>query len=75
MEAVKVERGQFRSIDVEPGALSMANGAAWVGLSRSAFYPLVMGGEIPSFVCGRRRLVPIAGLREWVERKTREAAS
>lgn len=48
--------------------VDVATAAKLVGLSRAAFYPLVMSGDVPSFKVGRRRLVPVAGLESWVAR-------
>lgn len=46
-------------------AVDVETAAEMLGISRGALYPLVMSGDVPSFKIGRRRLVPIAGLREW----------
>jgi len=54
----------------EPITVDVATAAKLVGLSRAAFYPLVMSGDVPSFKVGRRRLVPIAGLERWVARSS-----
>lgn len=54
----------------EPITVDVATAAKLVGLSRAAFYPLVMSGDVPSFKVGRRRLVPIAGLESWVARSS-----
>lgn len=47
--------------------VSIAEAARLVGLSRAGFYPIVMSGECKSIVVGRRRLIPLASLKEWVE--------
>jgi excisionase family DNA binding protein len=46
-------------------AVDVDTAAEMLGISRGALYPLVMAGDVPSFKIGRRRLVPIEGLREW----------
>src|SRR5205814_333602 len=51
-------------------AVSVAEAAELVGLSRAGFYPLVLSGDVPSIKVGKRRLVPIAGLREWASRRS-----
>lgn len=56
----------------EPITVDVATAARLVGVSRAALYPLVMSGDIPSFKLGRRRLVPVAGLEEWVARAARD---
>jgi excisionase family DNA binding protein len=40
-----------------------------IGLGRSQTYELVMNGEIASFTEGKRRLVPLSALHEWVRAK------
>ena len=55
-------------------AVCIEDAAELVGLGRDTLYRLLLvTGEIPSFKVGGRRLVPVAGLREWVERQTGEA--
>lgn len=51
-------------------AVSVNRAAELIGLGRDRTYQLVMSGEVPSFKVGARRLVPIAGLRAFVERRT-----
>ena len=51
-------------------AVSVDDAAALIGLGRDVTYRLVMSGEVPSFKVGARRLIPVAGLREYVERQT-----
>lgn len=50
-------------------AISVEEAAHMVGLSRAAFYPLVMAGDVPSVKVGSRRLVPVEALREWMDRQ------
>lgn len=47
-------------------AVDIETAAEMLGVSRGALYPLVMAGDVPSFKIGRRRLVPVDALREWV---------
>ena len=54
-------------------AVSVDEAAALIGLGRDVTYRLLMSGEVPSYKEGARRLVPLAGLREYVERRTAEA--
>ena len=54
-------------------AVSVNEAAELIGLGRDVTYRLVLGGDIPSFKVGSRRLVPVAGLREYVERRAAEA--
>ena len=48
--------------------------AKMTGYSRGMAYQLVARGEWPCVRVGRSIRVPIAALREWVERKTEESA-
>src|SRR5262249_30029477 len=59
--------GGHMELTPERVALSVPEAAQAAGLSKSAFWPLVMSGQVPSFQCGRRRLVPVESLRRWVE--------
>ncbi len=54
-------------------AVSVNRAAELIGLGRDVTYRLVMSGEVPSFKVGARRLVPVAGLRKYVEQRTAEA--
>ena len=54
-------------------AVGVAEAAAMIGLGRDLTYGLVMSGDILSFKCGARRLISVAALREFVERRTEEA--
>lgn len=48
--------------------LSMREAARYAGVSRAHLYPLVMSGDLPSVLIGRRRMV----LREDLESFLRE---
>lgn len=48
-------------------AVSVSEAASLIGVSRSSIYPRLLSGEVPSVVVGKRRLVPIAALREWLD--------
>ena len=54
-------------------AVSVNEAAELIGLGRDVTYRLIMSGDIPSFKVGARRVIPVAGLREYVERRTTEA--
>ena len=58
--------------DQERLAVSVRDAAAMIGLGRDVTYRLILGGDIPSFKVGARRLVPVASLRQDVERRTAE---
>ncbi len=46
--------------------LTADEAARLLGVSRSFFYPLVMGGAVRSIKLGRRRLIPAEALDEFV---------
>jgi len=54
---------------VEPIAVAIPEAARLAGIGRSTVYPAIMRGEIESAVIGRRRVVILASLREWVARQ------
>ena len=59
----------FAPIPVEPVprvALSIAEAAKALGLSDRTITSMVTKGEIPVVRIGKRRLIPVDGLREWV---------
>lgn len=57
-----------RSDAIEPLLISVADIPALTGLGLSTAKAHVASGDIPSIKLGRRRLVPLAGLRSWMER-------
>lgn len=54
-------------------AVGVNEAATLIGVRRDLLYRLVHAGEVPSFKVGARRLIPVAGLREYVERRTAAA--
>lgn len=53
---------------------SATEAAAALSVSRPTLYKLLRTGDIPSFSVGTRRLIPRAGLVEWIEKQTGGAA-
>ncbi len=53
-------------------AVGVNEAAELLGIHRDLLYRLVQAGDVPSFTVGSRRLLPVAGLREFVERRTAE---
>lgn len=49
-------------------ALSVAHAVVSSGLSRSQLYKLMSDGSIPFIKVGARRLIPMAGLTEFISR-------
>jgi excisionase family DNA binding protein len=42
-----------------------------LGIGRTEAYAMLMGGELPSVMRGRRRLVAVTDLEEWVRSQPR----
>jgi excisionase family DNA binding protein len=47
-------------------ALSMSEAAEALGIGRSMIYQLASSGELPSIHIGKRRLIPVHALDEWI---------
>lgn len=56
-------------------ALSVREAGAALGLSPRTVEELVRLGQVPVVRIGRRVLLPVAGLRRWLERSTEGAMS
>lgn len=54
-----------------PLAVSAAEAARLLGVSRPTLYQLLNRDDFPSFRVGNRVLVSVAGLQEWIERQTK----
>lgn len=54
----------------EPFAVSVAEAARLLGVSRPTIYGLIHTEGFPSFKLGGRTLVSVEGLRDWVQRQT-----
>ena len=59
---------------MEKGLLTIEEAACFLSLGRTKAYELVASGEIPSVYIGRARRVPVAALRQYVERLAERAA-
>jgi excisionase family DNA binding protein len=64
----KTEVGKSNVAINERLAVSIKEAAQIVGLGRTRLYELLKSGEIPSIRLGRRRLIKIEALREFVGR-------
>jgi excisionase family DNA binding protein len=51
---------------LEPLAVDIPEACRLTGLGRSKLYELLTAGEIPSVKVGKRRVVPVASLRQWL---------
>lgn len=52
--------------NVNPLAVSATEAAKLLGVSRATIYELLRNNAFPSFHIGTRRLIPVAGLQNWV---------
>jgi excisionase family DNA binding protein len=57
--------------DIEPALLTVAQAAAYLGISRSLAYVLVNSRQVPSLKIGAATRVPRAGLDAWIAARTR----
>lgn len=59
----------FKPIETEPIpriTLSIAEASKSMSISDRTIQTLISRGEIPTVSIGKRRLIPVDGLREWV---------
>lgn len=54
-------------------ALSISEAATLLGVSRPTMYNLIHKDGFPVFAIGRRRLIPVDELREWLRQQSKEA--
>jgi excisionase family DNA binding protein len=54
---------------LEPLLVRVEEAARMLSLSRSTIYEMMDSGELPSVRRGAARRIPLAALREWVERQ------
>lgn len=59
---------------LEPLAVSAAEAARLLGVSRPTLYQYIGRDDFPSFKLGGRVLVSVAGLQEWIDRQTKVVA-
>lgn len=57
---------------LEPLAVSAADAARLLGVSRPMIYRYIGQAGFPSFKLGNRTLVSVEGLRTWVDGQTRK---
>ena len=67
-EIDRADAADLRPLLVNPERLSTL-----LGLSHSTIYELLATGEIPSFKVGRRRVIPLTAVEQWIERRLKEA--
>jgi excisionase family DNA binding protein len=54
--------------------VTVEEAAAMLGIGRSTAFDLVTSGQLQSFTIGRRRLVVVSGIDEFVRRRLAESA-
>lgn len=59
---------------LEPLAVSAAEAAKLLGVSKPTVYQYIGRADFPSFKLGNRTLISVDGLREWVKRQTEVSA-
>ncbi len=59
---------------LSPLAVSAAEAARLLGVSRPTLYQYIGREDFPSFRVGNRVLVSVDGLREWIEQQTKAVA-
>ena len=57
-------------VKLDPLAVSAAEAARLLGISRPSIYPLLNRADFPSFRIGGRVLISVSGLQEWINRQT-----
>lgn len=55
---------------MEPFAVSAAEAARLLSVSKPTVYTLMERADFPRFKVGSRTLIPVDGLREWVRRQS-----
>lgn len=58
-----------------PKLVSPEQGARMSGVSESTFYELLKTNKVRSFKVGRRRVIPVAAIDEWIAAELAEADS
>ena len=61
-----IAEAQALSISMEPLAISVAEAATMLGISRPVVYTLMHREDFPSFKIGNRLLISIEGLKKWI---------
>lgn len=59
---------------LSPLAVSAAEAARLLGISRPTLYQYIGRDDFPSFRVGNRVLVSVSGLQDWIERQTKVVA-
>jgi excisionase family DNA binding protein len=57
---------------LDPISVDIRGACRLTGIGRSKLYELLISGEVPSVKVGKRRVVPVAGLRAWLDKLAAE---
>ena len=68
-------RTELSASNIEPLTLSIADAAKRAGISRSLIYQEIKAGRLASAKLGKRRLIPLTALQEWLALATTAATS
>ena len=60
--------------NIRPVAVSTAEAAKLLGISKPSIYGLIHRGDFPVLHVGSRTLISVAGLDEWVRQQTSKEA-
>ena len=60
---------------LEPLAVSAAEAARLLGVSKPMIYQYIGRSDFPSFKLGNRTLISVDGLWEWVKRQAQEVSA
>lgn len=63
----------MQGTEIEPLAVSAAEAARLLGISRPKVYELIAREDFPAFKLGGRTLISVEGLRRWIKAQAREA--
>lgn len=61
--------------EIQPLAVKVSDAMKITGVGRTRAYELVSSGAWPSIRLGRRVLIPVAGLKAWIEEMQHTDAS
>lgn len=74
MVAMAFEREFMERSNIEALAVPISEACRALGLGRSKLYDLIASKQLKAIKIGKRRLVPMTALREFVASKANEAA-
>lgn len=57
--------------NLKPLAVSAAEAARLLGVSRPTMYQIMNREDFPSFRVGNRILISVAGMQEWINKQTK----